>query len=268
MDYAVVILVSGLAAGLTLFSGFGLGSLLLPAFAVFFPVEVAVAATAVVHLANNMFKLALVGRDADQRVVVRFGVPALIGAIAGAVVLVMIGDLGVIARYGLWGKACAVTPVKLVVGLMVAGFAVFDFLPIAKKWAFGEKHLPVGGALSGFFGGLSGHQGALRSVFLVKAGLDKRAYVGTASVCSALVDVARLVVYFVPLAVVGGAFGKDFAAGMTRDAIGLVIAGCVAAFAGSFVGARLLKKVTLEGVHVIVGVMLVVVGLAMAVGVI
>ncbi|MCA9307108.1 MAG: hypothetical protein KDA16_11275, partial [Phycisphaerales bacterium] len=94
------------------------------------------------------------------------------------------------------------------------------------------------------------------------------AYVGTASVCSALVDVARLVVYFVPLAVVGGAFGKDFAAGMTRDAIGLVIAGCVAAFAGSFVGARLLKKVTLEGVHVIVGVMLVVVGLAMAVGVI
>lgn len=43
-------------SGLTLFSGFGLGTLLMPAFAVFFPVEVAVAATAVVHLATNRLR--------------------------------------------------------------------------------------------------------------------------------------------------------------------------------------------------------------------
>jgi hypothetical protein len=35
-------------SGLTLFSGFGLGTVLMPAFAVFFPVPTAIAATAVV----------------------------------------------------------------------------------------------------------------------------------------------------------------------------------------------------------------------------
>jgi hypothetical protein len=34
-------------SGLTLFPGFGLGTLLMPAFALFFPIEVAVAATAI-----------------------------------------------------------------------------------------------------------------------------------------------------------------------------------------------------------------------------
>lgn len=268
MDYVVVVMASAFAAGLTLFSGFGLGSLLLPVFAVFFPVEVAVAATAVVHLANNLFKLVLVGRQADRDVVMRFGVPALAGAVVGAVVLMRVGELPAVARYVLWGRECVVTPVKLVAGLLVAGFAVFEMLRVAKKWSVKRRHLPIGGALSGFFGGLSGHQGALRSVFLLKLGLSKEAYIGTASVCSAIVDAARLVVYFMPIAVIGGAFGRDFGAGMSRGAIGLVVAGCVAAFVGSFVGARVLKKVTLEAVHVLVGAMLIGAGLAMAAGLI
>jgi len=38
----------------------------MPAFALFFPIEVAVAATAIVHLANNIFKGGLVGKKADS----------------------------------------------------------------------------------------------------------------------------------------------------------------------------------------------------------
>jgi uncharacterized membrane protein YfcA len=71
MDYIVVCTVALLVSILTLFSGFGLGTVLMPAFALFFPVPVAIAATAVVHLANNIFKVFLVGRKADWGVVVR-----------------------------------------------------------------------------------------------------------------------------------------------------------------------------------------------------
>jgi len=46
------------------------------ALTLFLPVPVAVAATAVVHLANNLFKLVLVGQKADWTVVVRFALPA------------------------------------------------------------------------------------------------------------------------------------------------------------------------------------------------
>ena len=53
LPYVVVCATALIVAALTLFSGFGLGTLLMPAFALFFPVTVAVAATAVVHLANK-----------------------------------------------------------------------------------------------------------------------------------------------------------------------------------------------------------------------
>ena len=44
MDMAIIAVVAALASALTLYSGFGLGTILLPAFALFFPAPVAVAA--------------------------------------------------------------------------------------------------------------------------------------------------------------------------------------------------------------------------------
>ena len=87
MMYLIVSVVSFLVAGLTFFSGFGLGTLLMPVFAVFFTVQIAVAATAIVHLANNIFKVVLIGKKADKRTVLLFGLPAALAAIAGALLL-------------------------------------------------------------------------------------------------------------------------------------------------------------------------------------
>ena len=87
MEYAIIAGCALLASGLTLYSGFGLGTLLLPVFALFFPVEVAVAATALVHGANNLLKVAVVGRHAEMELVVRFGVPAVAAAFVGAAAL-------------------------------------------------------------------------------------------------------------------------------------------------------------------------------------
>ena len=64
MDLIIIGLAAGLASALTLFSGFGLGTVLTPVFALFFPVPLAVAATAVVPFANNLFKLALLAHQA------------------------------------------------------------------------------------------------------------------------------------------------------------------------------------------------------------
>ena len=85
--YLIISVISFLVAGLTFFSGFGLGTLLMPVFAVFFSVQIAVAATAIVHLANNIFKVVLIGKKADKRIVLLFGLPAALAAIAGALLL-------------------------------------------------------------------------------------------------------------------------------------------------------------------------------------
>lgn len=261
MSYLVVCGTALVVAGLTLFSGFGLGTLLMPAFAIFFPIDVAIAATAVVHLANNLFKVALLGRAAVWRVVALFGVPAAVAAFAGAWLLERMAVAPPLLTYTMAGRLHQVTPIKvLVAGLMLA-FAGFEVVPALQRLEFQRRYLVLGGALSGFFGGLSGHQGALRSAFLVRAGLGKEAFVATGVVSAVVVDLARLSVY--GMAFVARDLGVVLA---DRGGWGLIVAAIAAAFAGSFAGARLLPKVTMTGVRWVVAVMLLAVGIALGSG--
>lgn len=68
MELIVICLVAFLTAILTFFSGFGLGTILMPVFAIFFPIEIAIAITGVVHFSNNLFKISLAGKSADKEV--------------------------------------------------------------------------------------------------------------------------------------------------------------------------------------------------------
>lgn len=260
LAYLLVCLTALLVAALTLFSGFGLGTLLFPAFALFFPLEVAVAATAVVHLANNLLKLALMGRHASWPVVVRFAVPAVIFALIGAWLLARISHIPPVATYTLAGREHTVTPVGLVLAAIIAVFAVLELWPRFEKLSFPMKYLPVGGAISGFFGGLSGHQGALRAAFLIRAGLSKEAFIGTGVACAVIIDCTRLPVYAATF------FQRDWHLLREHGGVGLVIAATLAAFLGTIIGTRLVKKVTLRGVRLIVGVMLLLIAAALGSG--
>lgn len=258
MQYLVICLVAVLVSALTLFSGFGLGTVLMPAFALFFPVPIAIAATAVVHLANNIFKVFLVGRKADWGVILRFALPGAIAAMIGALLLNLFANIPPLQTYSLGSRVYEVTTVKLVIGILIIIFALLEMLPQFSNLTFDRKYLPVGGLLSGFFGGLSGNQGALRSTFLIKAGLDKESYIGTGTIAGVIVDAARLVVYGLSF------YAVQFAG--VGEIGGLVVAATLAAFLGAFIGARLVKKITLRALQLIVGGMLVMVGLGMATG--
>ncbi len=259
MSYLIICVVALVVSALTLFSGFGLGTLLTPAFALFFPIEVAIAATAPVHLANNLFKLGLVGRGADWRIVVLFGVPAVLMAILGALLLNWLGRAEPLATYSLGAQRHAITLINLVIGGLMIVFALLELTPVLQKLAFPPHWVPVGGMLSGFFGGLSGQQGALRAAFLVRLGLTREAFIGTSVVCAVLVDLARIPVYAVE-------FYDGFRMLRSQGGIGLMVAGCLAAFVGSFLGSRLVKKVTMRTIQIIVGLMLLVFGIALGTG--
>ena len=92
LNFVITGLAAFLAAGLTMYSGFGLGTLMLPVFALFFPIEMAVVATALVHGANNVFKVSLLGRHADREVVLKFGITAIVAAVFGAMALGLIAQ--------------------------------------------------------------------------------------------------------------------------------------------------------------------------------
>ena len=256
MEYLLVCATALFAAGLTLFSGFGLGTLLMPAFLLFFAPGVAVAATAVVHLSNNLFKLALLGRHADRRSVLGFGLPAAVAAVIGALVLGALADLAPLAVWHMGSRACPITPLNLLFGLAIGFFALFDLLPRLRQLQFDRRWLPWGGLLSGFFGGLSGHQGALRSAFLIKLGLNKEAFLATGIVCAVIVDVVRIPVYL----------GSEGLRALADEDLGPVVCATVAAFVGSYVGRRLMHKVKIEAIQLLVGVMLLLLAAGLASG--
>lgn len=249
-----------LAAGLTMYSGFGLGTLLLPVFALFFPIEIAVVATALVHGANNVFKVSLLGRFADRAVVLKFGLPAIAAAVLGALALGWVTQSGSSASIEVNQSVFEITPIKLLIGLLMIAFALIDLLPRFRSMSFKRSYLPLGGVLSGFFGGLSGHQGALRSAFLAKTGLSTQGFVGTNSVIGLLVDLTRISVYTALFVTAGGQLGEF-------NAWPLVITGALSAFCGVLIGKRFLHKVTMSSIQTLVGILLFGVGLALVFGV-
>jgi uncharacterized membrane protein YfcA len=258
--YLAVALTAFAAAGLTLYSGFGLGTLLLPVFALFFPAEMAVVATALVHGANNVFKVSLLGRAADFGIVMKFGLPAIAAALLGALALGWIAESDSSVTVAInEHEYFTITPVKLVIGLLMIGFALFELLPRFRSMQFERRYLWLGGLLSGFFGGLSGHQGALRSAFLAKTGLSTERFVASNAVIGFLVDLTRISVYVALFTAAGG-----HVAGF--GAWPLVLTGAVAAFCGVLLGKRYLHKVTMTSVQTLVGALLFGVGLALVTG--
>jgi uncharacterized membrane protein YfcA len=262
MSYLIICTVALVVSGLTLFSGFGLGTLLMPAFTLFFPVEIAIAATAVVHLANNIFKVVLIGKKADMGIVLRFALPAAFTAMLGALLLNYISSVQSIVQFTLAGWAVNLTPVKLVIAVLIMIFALFELIPGLGKFSFEPQFIPLGGMASGFFGGLSGHQGALRTAFLLRAKLPKEVFIGTMVVSAVIVDISRLAVYGATF------FSRDFEILKSQGGLQLVLAGCLAAFLGAFIGSRLLKKITMQAIQSIVGIMLFLLAIAMGVGLI
>jgi uncharacterized membrane protein YfcA len=115
----------------------------------------------------------------------------------------------------------------------------------------------LGGVLSGFFGGLTGIQGAIRSAFLVKSGLSKEAYIATGVVIACLVDFTRLSVY-----------ASRFTAANLHENLTLLISATLAAIAGALIGSKLLKKVTLRFIQLLVAIMLMVISVALGLGII
>lgn len=257
MEIIIICLTALAGSALTFFSGFGLGTVLLPVFGLFFPIETAVTMTAIVHFANNLFKLGLTWRDADREVVIKFGLLSFAGAIAGAILLTAVSQMGSLFQYWLGNEMFVVTPAGLIIGILLIFFALFDIMPGTRRIEIHPKYLPYGGVLSGFFGGLSGHQGALRTTFLIRAGLSKESFIATGVMIACIVDISRLTVYF-PM------MKESF----TGSEGGLLTAAVFSAFAGALAGNKLLKKITIHSLEKFIAVLLIVFGVLLAAGIV
>ena len=243
MDFVIIGIVSFGATVLTFFSGFGLGTILLPAFAIFFPTSIAVMATGIVHLLTNLLKGTLVRKFVDWSTVYRFGIPAIPTAILGALLLSYVNE----------------RTLAILIGVVLILFAILELQPWFQKITFPQKFLPLGGMLTGFMGGLTGQQGALRSMFLLKSSFTPQVYVSTGVLIAILIDIARIPTY------VAGIAGS---ATITKHEISLIAFGTICAFLGAYIGAKSLPKISISYIRFIVAGLMVIIGTLLILGII
>lgn len=223
----------------------------------FFPIEIAIALTAIVHFLNNIFKLGLVFKNIDRKVVLGFGVPALLFSFLGAKTLQLLDFPYNFIKYQIGKNVFETNIVKITIAVVLLFFAFFELIPKLKNLQFNKEYLVLGGMLSGFFGGLSGHQGALRSAFLTKVGLSKEAFIATGVSIACLLDISRLSVY-----------SNQITQYQNQIDINLILVATISAFIGVYFGTKLVKKITISTIQNIVAVMLILFAVLLGMGIV
>lgn len=253
--YSLIALVSILGSVLTFFSGFGLGTILLPVFSIFFPFELALLMTAIVHLLNGIFKFILIGKNTQWRIVAWFGMGAVICSFLGSYILSLQTQLPILFEYQIFGIQCKVAVYKFCVGLILLILTLFELRALQIKSTPKGEYLIVGGAISGFIGGFTGSQGAIRSYFLRQANLTPIRYAATGTMISLLIDLTRIPTYFSGIAVIKSQLNYT-----------VLIIATVSAMMGAILGKFYIKKIAIRSFDLIIGVCLTLYALMLILG--
>lgn len=249
MDFALFIMMllsfviaPFVAALATFYTGFGLNTILVPLFMLYWDAPSAVFLASIVHLCNNILKVSLTARSINWPLFKNFGIPAILFAFIGAFLLNQISRE-------------TSTYLEPIFGAILMLFALLEFfnwkLPMQGAWA-----MRIGGGLSGFFGGFSGHQGALRALFLSKIKMEPIVFVATTAVISLLVDLTRIGVY------------TSDQRHMNFYPSWLIFLVIPAALAGTLVGRKYIQKIKHALFSKLIGLGLFAMGLALLLGLI
>ncbi|MBI2627037.1 MAG: sulfite exporter TauE/SafE family protein [Parcubacteria group bacterium] len=257
MEILYITLLTFIAATIGTITGFGTSTLMIPVLVIFFPPVEAIFLVAIIHWFGNVWKVALFRKGFDFRLIALFGLIGLATSYFGAYI-----SLGANEQILL-----------RILGAFLAGYALFlIFLgkfsaeggpaslgppsggasPSAGRagWKVPAGNMTAlsGGALSGFFAGMFGIGGAIRSMFLLAFDLPKAVYIATAGAIGLLVDSTRIIAYFTG----GATLPKELWYGLL-----LFIP---ISFAGAQIAKKIVDKIPQNKFRIVVAVFLFVIG--------
>jgi uncharacterized protein len=233
----LVALASVIAGAVAAISGFGVGSLLTPVLAARYGTKLAVAIVSVPHLVATAARFFRLRKHLDRKVFLNFGILSAIGGLLGALL-----------------NARANSPLLTIVfgGLLIFA-GITGLTGFVDRMHFGRQMAWVAGALSGFFGGLVGNQGGIRSAALLGFDVSKETLVATATAVALIVDGARMPVYLAMQ-------NKNI-----LSAWPLLVASIMGVLLGTFWGVRLLRKIPEQVFRKLVEVLILALGIYMMV---
>ena len=212
--------------------------MLTPVVAVLAGAKLAVAAVAVPHAIGTSIRFWRFRQHVDWRIVRSFGLMSAAGGLTGALL-------------NSWATSRAL---EIVFGSLLVLAGAAQVTGYAQRWRLRGTLAWLGGALSGFFGGLVGNQGGIRTAAMLGFEVDKRQFVATTTAVALLIDMARVPVY---LALEAAQIAPLW------PTIALATAGVVG---GTIFGEQLLARVPERRFRSVVGVLLLLLGLSFFIG--
>ncbi|OGZ95231.1 MAG: hypothetical protein A3A28_00605 [Candidatus Sungbacteria bacterium RIFCSPLOWO2_01_FULL_47_32] len=235
MEIVYISLLTLIAATIGTITGFGTSTLMIPVLVIFFPPVEAIFLVAIIHWFGDVWKVALFRSGFNLRLLLLFGVVGLATSFLGAFI-----SLGANEQILL-----------RLLGAFLVGYALFFIFQgkfstkgePASGWKMpaGNAMAISGGALSGFFAGMFGIGGPIRSMFLSAFDLPKAIYIATAGAIGLTVDVTRIIAYvaggatlprelwyglflFIPVSFVGAQTAKKIVDKIPQDKFRMVVA--------------------------------------------
>lgn len=180
MDIFYIALLTLLSGTIGTITGFGTSTIMIPVLVMFMPPVEAIFFVSIIHWFGNLWRILLFSSSFHWKLCALFGVSGLLASYLGASLSLNI-DSSFLLRF---------------LGIFLAVYALTLIFKTNLKIDAGTKTALLGGTLSGFFAGMFGIGGALRSAFLLAFDLPKAVYIATAAAIGLLVDSTRVVTYF------------------------------------------------------------------------
>ncbi|MEX1112417.1 MAG: sulfite exporter TauE/SafE family protein [Candidatus Andersenbacteria bacterium] len=184
IDIFLLAILTFVAASVGTITGFGTSTIMIPILVLVLPAVEAIFLVAIVHWFGDLWKVMLFRQGVNVRLLILLGGVGLATSYIGASISLGAGE-EILMR---------------LLGAFLAGYAIFLVAQKNFRISRGNIAVLIGGALSGFFAGMFGIGGPIRSMFLSAFNLRKAVYIATAGAIGLMVDVTRVVTY-----VAGGA---------------------------------------------------------------
>lgn len=177
---AYIILITVIANAIGILTGFGTGTLMMPLLLFILPYQAALLLVTIVLWFHNVWKIVLFPGQINWRLFFHFGLPGVITAYLGAMLVVQPAVLMVLPR--------------LLGAFLVVYVSLLFFFP-AFQVVQHKIIAMMGGAAQGFFAGLFAIKGPVRTVFLLAYKLPHAQYVATIGAIGLVTDSTRLCTY-------------------------------------------------------------------------
>lgn len=218
-EFELAVVIVGFLAGMTAsVAGFGIGSFLIPLVSTQTGTKAAIALMSLPHFLGTSVRFWLLKSKVNRRILIRFGILSATGGLVGALIHVFFVS----------------NILQIVFSSMLILAGILGVLQISERLRLGKLSASVVGFASGFFGGLVGEQGGIRSVALLSFDIEKEAFIATATATGLIIDIVRMPVYFIT------GFGQ------VSQFLLIIVLSSMGVIGGTLAGNSILKRIPQE----------------------